>query len=333
MTPRPGATRIVAGIDEAGLGPILGPLAMGWSAFRVPAHEADLWRVLEAVVTADPDDESGRLAVADSKVVFTRTERGGRRLERTVLAFLGWLGAPRSGRELLLRTPVPLRPETREIERHPWYALLAGALPVLEDAQALRAAGEALMDAGRARGTALVSGGVAIHPAGALNASYARTQNKARTLWEKTEPILQYLLQEYGMQDLHVTIDRHGGRLHYAELLIQSFPLCTLECGAEGRGGSTYRLQVRAEDGTRRSMTLLFVEKADRVAFPTALASCFAKYGRETCMHAFNAYFGDLQPGLRPTAGYTLDGRRWIEEAAPALERSGVEKAVLIRDR
>jgi len=38
-------------------------------------------------------------------------------------------------------------------------------------------------------------------------------------------------------------------------------------------------------------------------------------------MDAFNAYFAELQPGLRPTAGYTTDGRRWLAEARSALSR------------
>ena len=44
-------------------------------------------------------------------------------------------------------------------------------------------------------GVQLASAGVCAHPAGALNDSYRRTQNKARTLWESTAPILEFLFQ------------------------------------------------------------------------------------------------------------------------------------------
>jgi hypothetical protein len=50
-------------------------------------------------------------------------------------------------------------------------------------------------------------------------------------------------------------------------------------------------------------------------------------------MNAFNAYFGALQPGLRPTAGYVTDGRRWLAEARTALARAGVEEKNLVRER
>ena len=36
-------------------------------------------------------------------------------------------------------------------------------------------------------------------------------------------------------------------------------------------------------------------------------------------MEAFNNWFEARQPGLKPTAGYTTDGRRWLEDARPLL--------------
>lgn len=72
---------------------------------------------------------------------------------------------------------------------------------------------------------------------------------------------------------------------------------------------------------------------AEGASFAVALASCLAKYVRETCMHAFHAYFTTFQPGLRPTAGYTTDGRRWIQEAGVAIERSRIRPEALIRAR
>jgi len=50
-------------------------------------------------------------------------------------------------------------------------------------------------------------------------------------------------------------------------------------------------------------------------------------------MRAFNDYFGSLQPGLKPTAGYFSDGWRWLEEAAPAIALSGLHRSRLVRER
>ena len=75
-------TRVFAGIDEAGLGPLLGPLTLGWSAFRVPRGQVNLWSRLEQIVCDDPREDARRLVVADSKRVHSRTPRGRRRLAR-----------------------------------------------------------------------------------------------------------------------------------------------------------------------------------------------------------------------------------------------------------
>ena len=84
--------RLVAGVDEAGLGPLLGPFCMGWAVLSKPVDAGDdLWSLLQEVVTDDPKRDRERLVVADSKRVFTRNERGFRRLETTVLAFLSQL--------------------------------------------------------------------------------------------------------------------------------------------------------------------------------------------------------------------------------------------------
>ena len=68
-------------------------------------------------------------------------------------------------------------------------------------------------------------------------------------------------------------------------------------------------------------------------SFSVALASCAAKYAREACMAAFNAYSRVLDPDLVPTAGYVTDARRWLAQAGAAIERSGLPREVLVRSR
>jgi hypothetical protein len=83
----------LAGVDEAGLGPILGPLVVGWTALAPPAAGLDPWKALSAVVSRKPGADRRRLVVADSKQVFDRSPRGARRLELGALAFLALLDA------------------------------------------------------------------------------------------------------------------------------------------------------------------------------------------------------------------------------------------------
>ena len=65
---------LLAGIDEAGYGPTLGPLCVGMTLFRVrdwePGQEApDLWKLLSGTVCKKPSDARRRIPIADSKAL------------------------------------------------------------------------------------------------------------------------------------------------------------------------------------------------------------------------------------------------------------------------
>lgn len=322
--------RIVAGIDEAGLGPLLGPLTFGLTVFELRDGNDDLWEALDSAVTREPRQDRERLVVADSKKVYTRNPRGKARLESTVLAFLAQRagGAPRGGLDLIRDTPRALAPLGVELERHPWYAALPAALPQWADEGLLRLHAGRLTRAFESAGVRLLHAAPRVVPAGELNRSYARTHNKSKTVWNVLAALLRHVWDEHGTARPLVRVDRQGGRAHYAAPLLATFPEADIECLEESEGRSAYRLWTQD-----RALEVSFVERAEDGSLPVALASCIAKYARETVMGSFNRWFEALQPGLAPTAGYTTDGRRWLDEAGPALARAGLPRDVLIRER
>lgn len=314
----------LAGVDEAGLGPILGPLVVGGVAMTGPAG-TDPWQVLKAHV-ARQKHEKGKVRVADSKKV-NQGPHGLQRLEETALVFwaarhdglpsdLGdWLGQ--------LGADVPA------LQRCPWYERLDLRLPRAADADWLLLQGELVRKALRAASITLVD--LAVRPVDVeeWNALIADTDNKSRAHFHAYAEVLGRLLQRLP-QDLdgHLVADRCGGRMHYATDLRRLCPDARLEVVHEEAASSSYRLR-RGEHTT----TVTFAERGEDRAFPTALASCYAKYLRELMVECLNQWFVARVPGLEPTAGYYVDGHRFLAAIEPQVQSLMLPRHRLVRVR
>jgi ribonuclease HII len=316
-----------AGLDEAGYGPMLGPLTIGFSAFR---REGTLdWSTLPDAVSDAPGQDGERLVVADSKKVFTRNPRGARRLEATALTFLHAAGTPvRRSSDLLRSAPDGLAPGPKVLAAHPWYRSLPELLPLHWRPEGLREHQERLAASLDAASAEVVAAGVAVIPAGSLNESFRRTDNKGATLWSYHSRVILHLFERFGEEGLDFTCDRLGGRARYGRALSILVPFSSVRVLSESRQESRYLVT----SGERR-MRIRFVQKGDTLSLPTALGSCFAKYARELVMGAFNDHFEAACPGVRPTAGYVTDARRWLEDMERALPDALPDRSSLIRSR
>ena len=324
--------RYVGGIDEAGLGPLLGPLTLGYCVMRSEPARHELWSSLADVVSREPGDDATHVIVNDSKLVFTRTPRGERRLERTALCFLALarVHRPDAGSELIGGGPAELAGR-HALADEPWGARLVATLPAwcgADDLASAQARLELALDAAQIE---LVDLGLRALAVRELNESFERTGSTARTHWDLTMPILLRLWREYAPAGLDLLVDRHGGRMRYRALLAESFPDAAVTIESEAPALSAYLVVKGGEHGPW--MRIRFAERAESQSLPVALASCVAKYAREICMQAFNAHFCALDPELVPTAGYVSDGRRWLVEAARAIEHAGLSPEALVRQR
>ncbi len=330
---RPSRARLVAGIDEAGLGPILGPLTIGYALLRLPEPGVNPRQLLKGVVVKDPSLDKDRIVVADSKVVYTRNPRGRKRLETTALSFLALLdpgGTPPTDPASVIFGA--LRPSDAIIAEHPWYARFE-PVPRYQEPGGLELRAHKLRRAFERTGLELADLGVRTLPAGELNASFERTQSKNQTEWHSIVAILRHLWSQADGEPIEVVVDRQGARSRYGGLLGRAFPRAVVTLVEESDGHSEYALAARGSNPGAHSMHISFTERAEDHSFAVALASCLAKWSRELSMDAFNAYFQAMQPELKQTAGYYSDGKRWLAEATPALRQSKLEQRVVMRSR
>ena len=335
--------RVFAGIDEAGLGPILGPMTLGYSVWRAPFRAHEAWKKLGRAISSEPKRDKDRFIVADSKEVHARNPRGRKRLEATALGFMALQRPnqrpPATSQEFLLATPARLRPADSVLAKHPWYRELPDELPRFQDPLALELRVAKLARELQKKEVEVLDLGVRICPSAILNESYQETENKGQTTWLMAAEVIKHLWREHAAtttRGLELVVDRLGGRAHYGALLSKALPRGTVKVIAEGDTSSSYGVTetaTPASDRAARRMLITFVEKGERKSIACALASCLAKYARELVMEGFNAYFESLQPGLKPTAGYRLDGWRWLTDAEAALERSGLPREIIVRDR
>lgn len=322
---------IQAGIDEAGYGPLLGPLVTALSAFRTP-RRIDAWDALADVVAREPVSAEGdRIAVADSKLVH-RAGHGFAAIETTALAFSGFASGgsvPTTASELLRRHGVGSAPC---IDALPWYAqaLERFELPLVASPQRVATMTRRLCEAAaRAR---IEPVALAVRPVleNDYNDQCERLQSKARVLFAANVDVLEALLARARTRGeaLRVLCDRHGGRQHYGDLLQLAFPLRGVTTKLESKPRSTYAVG-RGDD----AFEIEYAIGAEALAFEVALASILAKYLRELFVEALNRWFVARVPHLTRTAGYYTDGLRFLEDLEREGALSATERARLVRVR
>lgn len=314
----------LAGIDEAGYGPFVGPFVVGFAAFRVPQLETDLWPVLERTCVPKPERKDlRRLWLNDSKKVH-QGPHGRKRLARTVAAFRE-LDRPGAA-SLDDWVTDPPSCDARMLHAAPWLKELTG--PLAEDVTQDRAR----LDAASVRrdlqeaGCTFAGFGARAVPAGEWNGLLDRTGGKGNTNFAVTMEVVRHLMAITGDAPLRIELDRQGARMRYTEPLRRALEPKSIQIHGEGKGGSTYSLTFPT-----REVQVRFSEGADSKHLPVALASMGAKLTRERLMDLFNAWWAERLPDLKPTKGYGVDGKRWLAEVMPKLPAHQVDEELLRR--
>ncbi len=321
---------IVVGTDEAGYGPNLGPLVVAATVWRLDCRAAAAEATLVGAADACNRLPGDGHLWGDSKTIYKAGEGksgdGLAGLERGVLAgiwlatgsipadrpalaaALGQIDPPEHGPSL----PAGREPRLDEIR-----------LPGAADSKACLDVAEAVRELLQPRGVTLAAiVSRAIHPA-EFNSLLDSGLNKSDILSRVTLELAAAAAGLEAADEVLVWCDRHGGRKAYASLVARHFNTPLVQTIEETPRRSAYALPA---SGLQIEFCVGGEER-----LPVALASMTAKYVRELSMRAFNACWSARLPGLAPTAGYPLDARRWMGEAATAVRAAGIPESAIWR--
>lgn len=328
---------VYAGVDEAGYGPMFGPLTVACAVLTLPGHDPaagapQLWSMLRGAVARQVGSSKGRIVVCDSK----RLKRSAAdaddparhplaHLERGVLAFLRCVGTgiPEDDRTLI----EAVSPGAwAHLDREPWYGGPPLPLPLGHDPAKLRIDANVLSKALQRANVAAASLRCHALSEAQFNDAVNHVRTKSAASFHLVGRHLAAIMESHGQHHPRVVVDRQGARMRYREPLQMLFPEAMIRILDEEDSISRYELSLGA-----RRMTITFTEKAEDSHLPVALASMLAKYVREVLMIRFNRYFAALRPELKPTAGYVEDGRRFLAEIEDLIESQRLPRERLVR--
>lgn len=323
---------ICCGIDEAGYGPMLGPLCVGLACFRVHPwaggqHAPDLWDTLASGVCRSLKehraDKRHRVVIADSKQLKLSNQAKNAHplthLERAALALLATTGV-RAPDDHHLLGALGARLPTEA-----WYAGEPIALPLGSTAGEIAISSNVLASAMESSGVSIPELACGVVGEAEFNRIVRAEGTKAEatvTVIGQHLRTIERLCKSTG-DDVRIVCDRLGARMRYADLIERELPGTRATPLLETNERSIYRLE-----GWHGDARIMFEVDSESAHMAVACASILAKLTRELAMARFNRHFSALLSDLRPTAGYYSDARRWLGDAKGILDPEARKRLV-----
>lgn len=315
---------IIVGIDEAGYGPMLGPLVVTSSVFNMPdSCKNHLWELLQDIVSCEISRCNDKIVVTDSKKVYSAS-KGLRQLEEAVLSFMYCLKGTIDSFKVLLKTFSAIKDDNLDI--YPWHCKKDISIPIASNSDSISRYANRLAGTLRKNGIGLID--IASIPISVynFNKEIDRIGNKAVLLFNKCAGLLLDIWDRFGETTPMVYIDKHGGRDRYLPLLCPLFEDSFIRIHKEGDSESVYEVI-----GNKKSMFISFIQGSETKHFPIALSSMCSKYIREIYIMLFNLFWQEKVPNIMPTAGYYQDAKRFLAQIADVRGELGIKDELIIR--
>ena len=301
----------IAGVDENGMGPRLGPLVATSVLIEVAKYDQEALRELglkHRLGDSKQTSAFGHMAHAEG-FALALAERFTGKVPKDGDALLDALAL---GGTKALRTPCP---KTGGATKACWFPL---PLPAF--------GGD--IEAGRALLTVLDEAGVTVHRlrttlacAGSLNDHYSVGRNKVAIDLRLFEDLLvdaaDFQRECLGQAELEAYCGIIGGLRKYLPRFDKLNDAAVL---VEEKGRSSYRVGWLGN--------VHFEVKADDRHLPVGMASMVGKYIREIAMERMMRFYRNEMPELRPASGYHDPVTRAFVEQTEALR-----KRLVIRKR